>query len=126
MGTPQERQQLHLGVVADGVVGAGNANAGFVELRQQTLDGYFQYLGKLANCDIRHRSSRSDQLSAQACPDAVSNQCLRAAMMSAPARSASTPSISNRSSTACSGRSSRVTMPRLASIDASSSSMPST
>jgi hypothetical protein len=62
LGPPQERQQLHLGVVADSVVGAGNANASFVELRQQTLDGYFQYLGKLANCHIRHASSRSDSL----------------------------------------------------------------
>ena len=31
------------------------ANAGFVELREQALDRYLQYLGKLANCHIRHK-----------------------------------------------------------------------
>jgi hypothetical protein len=52
--TAQERQELHLGVVADHVIRAGDPNPGFIELRQQPLDGYFQYLGKLANSHIRH------------------------------------------------------------------------
>ena len=54
MRAPQERQQFHFRVVADQVIRAGHLNSGFIELRQQALDRYFQYLGKLANSHIRH------------------------------------------------------------------------
>ena len=69
MGTPQERQQFHLRVVADRVIRAGHLNAGLIELRQQALDGYFQYLGKLANSHIRHERPPAPLIydAAQAC-----------------------------------------------------------
>ncbi len=59
MRTPQERQQFHLGVIADRRIRAGHLNSGFIKLRQQALDGHFQYLGKLANSHIRHRTPSS-------------------------------------------------------------------
>src|SRR5690606_8684335 len=53
----QECQQLHLGVVADGVLGAGHVDARLIELREQALDRHLQHLGKLANRHIRHVAS---------------------------------------------------------------------
>ena len=50
----QMRQQLELGVLADQVVGSGDADTGLIKLRQQLVDRHLERLGKLANGDVSH------------------------------------------------------------------------
>src|SRR5690606_16355401 len=105
----QMRQQLELRILADRVVGALDLDTRLVELHEQPLDRHLEDFGKFRDGDFRHYFSSA----VLACYS--SNQCARAAIISFAARSASRLSIPSRSSTACSARSSRVTMPRLAS-----------
>src|SRR5690606_14802276 len=117
----QVRQQLELGILADLVLGTLDLDASLVELDEQPLDGDLQDF-----CKFRDRYFRHYLSSAVLACCSPSNQCARAAMISFAARSASRFSMPSRSSTACSARSSRVTIPRLASTYARSRSVPST
>src|SRR6186713_2577573 len=112
----QMREQLELGLVADQRLGAGDLDSRRLELHEQPVDRNLQDFSKLCNGDIGHKFP-------QARP--ASNQISRAFMMSLPASSDVSPSISSRSSTAWSARSSRVRTPRRASARARSGFMPS-
>src|SRR5690606_8087221 len=121
MRPAQMRQQLELRILADLVLGALDLDPCLVELDEQPLDGNLQNF-----CKFRDRYFRHYLSSAVLACCSPSNQCARAAMISFAARSVSRPAIPSRSSTACSAKSSRVKIPRLASSKASSRSMPST
>src|SRR5690606_21810931 len=114
MRSAQVRQQLELRILADLVLGALHLDSRLVELHEQPLDRHFEDFGKFCDRYFRH------YLSSAVLVCCSSNQCARAAMISFAARSASRLSMPSRSSTACSARSSRVTIPRLASSYASS------
>ncbi len=49
------RQQLELRVLADDVVGAADLDAGFVELNQQAIDRYLEYLREIRDGHFRHQ-----------------------------------------------------------------------
>src|SRR5690606_14487636 len=121
VGLAQVRQQLELRILADLVLGALDLDPGLVELDEQPLDGDLQDF-----CKFRDRYFRHYLSSAVLACCSPSNQCARAAMISFAARSASRFSMPSRSSTACSARSSRVTIPRLASTYARPRSIPGT
>src|SRR5690606_33842027 len=122
VGAAQEAQQLHLLGAADHLVRAAEGHAGAGQLLEQLLDGHSQHLGQRTNGDFRHviaipcffRAGARWGFRGSAAHGGHSNQCLRAAMIRAAARSSFMPSTSRISSVARSARSSRVTMPRAA------------
>ena len=54
VAAPQMRQQQEFRIVADAILRAAHLDAGLFELREQLLDRYLQYLGKLYNRYISH------------------------------------------------------------------------
>ncbi len=102
--TAQMREQLELGLVADHGLGAFDLDTRGFELHQQPIHWTFR---TSANCATV--TSDINLLMPQARP--ASNQISRAFMMSLPASSDVSPSMSNKSSTAWSARSSRVRTP---------------
>jgi hypothetical protein len=54
VSAPQVREQLHLRVVADAIVGALDLDAGLIELHEQPVDRYLQYFGKLGDSYFSH------------------------------------------------------------------------
>src|SRR6185437_4493519 len=146
MVAAQEIKQLGLLAIADDLVGAFELHAGLGELREELVLGRAHHVRQLPDCDIRHRvvplvssapmrvAVRSRRVSTEPEPrdqglpascSIFASMGARAAMINAPARSSSMPSMSIRSSIAWSAKSSVVTMPRSASAYAVSSSMPS-
>src|SRR6185437_12741313 len=118
VAAPQVREQLQLGIVADARIRPVDLDSGLIELHQQPIHGDLQHLSKLGNRYFCHRWI----LCLPQWP--VSNQGARAVMISLPASSAARPSMSERSSTDCSARSSRVRTPRRASARARSGLIP--
>src|SRR5690606_30190951 len=127
-------QQRRFVVEGQHGVRAPLAQACFAQLRQQAFDRNSDLIRKLLYCHFRHITSPPSLASStglllgfcsvlavcrQASPPWSANQGSRAFMISAAARSSSSPPTPSKSSMDCSARSSMVRMPCLTSASSS-------
>src|SRR5690606_20990318 len=135
VGFAQMRQQLLLLVIRDHLSRVLMRQPGVLHLRKQRVYrnadhisqcfyGCFCHIQPTCSCSLLACSPVPAFAQPADC-SSFSNHGARAVIITSAAGCSSLPSISSRSSTACSARSSMVTMPRDASVIASSRVMPS-